>query len=118
MTEAAIIAALSAVRFNCQGEDELQEAIAKVLLEAAIAFRREYPLTAKERIDFLVGSVGVEVKVDGSTSAIARQLQRYAACPEVASLMLVTPRFRYGALDGVAIGGKVVKVVRLVGGLL
>jgi hypothetical protein len=69
-------------------------------------------------IDFLVGDVGLEVKTQGSVPAIFQQLQRYASFAAVRSLLLVTTRLRYGALDGQTLLGKRVRLVRVVGGFV
>jgi hypothetical protein len=118
VSEHAIIAALTAVRFHVASEAELQEAIARVLTEAKFTFEAEVRLTPKDRIDFMVGDVGLEVKLSGTTSEIAAQLQRYAASPLVRCLLLVTTRLRYGLFEGKTFLGKSVLVARVTGGFL
>lgn len=73
-------------------ELRLQEEIADAFTEAGVRFEREVVLTPKDRIDFLVGTVGVEIKVKGSAHAVARQLLRYAEHERVSELVLFTTR--------------------------
>ena len=69
-------------------------------------------LAPTDRIDFLLGGVGIEVKVDGSTAQILRQLRRYASSPQIEHLVLVTNRARHRSLPAV-IGGKPLRVVHI-----
>lgn len=117
--EDAIKGALTAASFHINDEAELHRAIGRVLTEAGIAHEHEVSLAPRERIDFLAGDVGLEVKVDGTIASIFRQLQRYAQSPRVRTLLLVTPRLRYGIFDGrMFANGKRLDVVRIVGGFL
>lgn len=47
-----------------------------------------------DRIDLLAGRVGIELKVDGGWAEVLRQLDRYAASPDVDALILITSRRR------------------------
>jgi hypothetical protein len=47
-------------------------------------------LTAKDRIDIMVQTVGVEVKVSPQRRLIFKQLQRYAALSEIDALVLAS----------------------------
>lgn len=51
-------------------------------------------IKAAERIDFMVGRVGIELKVDGGSAEVLRQLDRYAASPDVDALVLISSRRR------------------------
>lgn len=86
---------INSVEFQHTSEAELQRGIAQVLVEDGITHTREAILTVTDRIDFLVGGVGIEVKVDGSLSSVTRQLHRYAQLGEIESLILVTTRMRH-----------------------
>lgn len=71
-------------------EAQLQAGVAEALGELVVT--REHQL-GNGRIDFLChGGIGVECKVDGSPSAVLRQLIRYADFAEVHGLLLVTSR--------------------------
>jgi hypothetical protein len=82
-------------RFHFTSEAELQDGIEKALQEAGLTPQPEVVLTIGERIDFLVGDVGIEVKVKGSQSALLRQTLRYAKCPEIQGLLIATTLARH-----------------------
>ncbi len=82
-------------RFRFGSEVELQDGIAAVLTKAGLSFKREAVVVGGV-IDFLVGSVGVEVKVDGSTAKLIRQVYAYAEDEKVGSILIVTVRARHG----------------------
>ena len=107
---------LRSFKFNYSTEDELQEALHAALAEAGHSPIREVRLNRHDRIDLLVGGVGIEVKVAGSTGEVLRQLKRYTAHDAIDALILVTTCVRHGALAGAEIG-KPFEVVRI-GGLL
>jgi hypothetical protein len=100
MTVAGYIAqALRAATFTFTSEAELQDGIALALQSAQIVFTREVRLTPRNRIDFFVaGGTGIEVKVDGSLSALVRQLHRYAELENVRELVVVTSLIRLSRL--------------------
>jgi len=87
-----IVDILSHKPLPLQKEAECQQAIADVLREASIPFEEQFRLDAKNRIDFLVHDIGIEVKVKGSAATVARQLKRYEQCDQIRSLILVTRR--------------------------
>jgi hypothetical protein len=81
-------------RFRYTEEDQLQEGIAAVLGRAGLDPRREVRLGARDRIDIMVGGIGIEVKIAGSAHGAFEQLQRYAEHDEVEALILVTSRYQ------------------------
>jgi transaldolase len=87
-----VVALLKKFQFHYSNEIELQEGIAKVLTDAKIAFDREKSLGKAGRIDFLVGTIGIEVKIKGSPSAVGRQVINYLEKEELSCLILVTGR--------------------------
>jgi hypothetical protein len=89
---------LAAYRIDCTNELTLQDGIARILIEHAVPFEREYRLGARDRVDFLVGDVALECKVGGSVSALIRQLHRYAQAPAVGELLVVTPRIKHNKM--------------------
>lgn len=113
MTTPEIVVALRQVSFRFGNEAELQEGIAIALKRAGIEHRREVVLTKQDRIDFMVGDVGIEVKIDGSITLLTRQVYRYAQLPEVQSLVVVVTRMRLANLPS-EINGKPVFVVRVI----
>lgn len=57
---------------------------------ASIMARREVELVKGDIIDFMVGPIGVEVKIKGQRRAIYRQCERYCEHACVGSLVLAT----------------------------
>ncbi|QDE83274.1 hypothetical protein [Myxococcus xanthus] len=110
-------ALVTAHRFRCVGEAQLQQALAQVFTEAELPFQREVVLGDAGRIDFMVGALGVEVKVEGSVSAVTRQILDYAEREEVHGLLLVTTRSHHDGMPA-QMRGKPVRVAVLRGGLL
>lgn len=96
-------------RYVYASERELQDQLAEVLGAARLPVLREVQLTERDRIDLLVGDVGIEVKVKGKRTPLA-QLTRYAGSRHVAGLLLVTTR---AATLPASIGGKPAAVVSL-----
>jgi len=91
----AIERALSSRSYDVTNELRVHAQIDLALNAAGIAYEREAVLDTRSRIDFLVGGVGVEVKVDGSTPAILRQAARYIEHERIRALVLVTTRARH-----------------------
>ena len=83
---------LHAPRYRFASEAELQSQVGTQLADHGIPFVREMALTPQDRIDFLCGPIGIEVKVGGSPGPVFRQLARYASHPDIASLVLLTTR--------------------------
>lgn len=108
----AIVKALKSYRFNYQSEKELQEGMVQAFLAHRIPFEREKQLGGKFGIiDFLVdGHIGIEVKILGGPSSVARQLLRYFECEKVAELVLVTGKATLGNLPKVLLGKRLTVV--------
>lgn len=90
MMSKTVLDLIRATRLPAGPEKAVQAAIGDALTRAGIAHRREVRLSAADVIDFMVGGLGVEVKIKGARRAILRQLERYAAHEEVAALALVS----------------------------
>ena len=86
--------ALSALRAPLQqGEYDLHHLVMDALDAAGLPWAHEVSLAPRCRIDLMCGSVGIEIKRGAvDKTRILRQLTRYAACPQVASLILVTEK--------------------------
>jgi hypothetical protein len=104
-------------KFHFNEEKDLQRGIAQVLTQLKFEFKAEVPLTRGDRLDFLVGDVAIEVKVDSSTSSVTRQLWRYAKLPEVNHLILVTTRSKHKNMPD-EMNGKPLYVVYLLNSFL
>lgn len=108
---------LSSFHLPIYSEEALQEAIARVFDETGIRYEREVRLSERDRIDFMLGSLGIEVKIEGSVHQVTRQLQRYAQYDRVGSLLLVTSRSKLSAVPR-ELSGKRVDVQVLFGSML
>ena len=86
--------ALASVRMPAQPEEyDIHAAVADALTAAGLAYVHEYRLGPRNRIDFLVGRVGIEVKKGRpATSDLTRQLRRYLAADALDGLIVVTQR--------------------------
>ncbi len=94
-----LVAALRRRRFNYQNEKDLQAGVETALTEDGFQFVREHALGDAGTVDFFVGGfLGVEIKIKGSPSEVARQLLRYAGRDEVKGLVLVTGRSALSSL--------------------
>jgi hypothetical protein len=110
-----VVAIIGAYRFIYCDERQLHEALAGALAKHGITAAREVPLNAHDRIDLLVGRIGVEVKIAGVTTRVLGQLQRYAHSDKIDALVLVTTRARHLRLPP-TVGGKPLAVASLLGG--
>lgn len=96
---AAVVRALTGIRFPLEHEKQTQQRIWSTLQSAQsngtiaghAVFRREVTI-AGGVIDFLIGDCGVEIKIKGQPAAICRQLKAYAAEPTLSGLVLVTSK--------------------------
>jgi hypothetical protein len=111
-TATALSALLYNRRYTFTNEIELQDQIEEVLITHKTEYSREFPLSPQDRIDFLVGSIGVEIKTASSASSVQRQLWRYAADERITALILVTSRATHRSIPA-DILGKPVFVVYL-----
>lgn len=115
-TAAALADLLNGYAFRRVNERQLQDGIEVVLEAEGYEFGREVRLAPGDHIDFLVGPVGVEVKIDGPAGDVERQLTRYAASDRVEQLLLVTTKVLHANVQRI-IGGVPVVVLILRGGI-
>lgn len=108
-TPETVCALLDQRAITVGAERDLHSAVADVFADAGLGARSEVALGPHERIDFLVGGVGVELKTQGSAVAAFSQLQRYAHHDQVSSLLLVTTRSDHASIPPV-VGGKPCRV--------
>lgn len=118
MTATDVTAAIRAHAFRFENEAELQAGIAIALAEHRIAFEREVVLSGRDRIDFVVGTVGIEVKLKVGTNEVIRQLHRYAQHGALSSLILVTSSLRLASSIPHEMNGKVIVPFCLAGDAL
>ena len=115
MTATELRDLLRAYRYGYSDEATLQCCIAGVLDAHSVEFEREHRLDARNRLDFLVGSVGIEVKIGGSRNDLIRQLHRYAQFDAIGELLVVSSRMRLTSLPE-ALNGKPIVSLALLGG--
>lgn len=100
-------------KFNFSSEIELQAGIEQLLISLSVSYQKEVILNPEDRIDFMVEKVGIEVKTDGTTADVTRQLWRYAKQPTISELILVTTRSKHRVIES-PINGKPLYIVHLI----
>jgi hypothetical protein len=116
MNATELSALLSGWTLRFATESLLQSDIGSVLSSEGVAFTREVQLSKKDIIDFVVGRVGIECKIDGPRTAVLSQLSRYAQHDSVDELLLVTSRASHRSLHGLTLNEKCIHVL-WIGGL-
>lgn len=130
VTENLTECTLESIRYACRDgfatvtdEKSIQAELDQRLRLRELAFRREKPLCVNQSdiVDFLVHSGGdplymsgcvIEVKIQGSRTALLRQLERYSRYSQVEALLVVTPRARLLDLPE-TLGGKELRAVHI-----
>jgi DNA-binding LytR/AlgR family response regulator len=92
MNATELVELLEKSRMRTITEETFQVATAQALTDAGVEFKREHPLSRGDRVDFMVGDIALELKIDGSSTEVLRQLQRYAQHEEVQAIVLLTSR--------------------------
>lgn len=94
MTVDDICRVLCNARYHYHSEKGLQQGVNQLLSELGVNFRPEYSLSPRNRIDFLIETlgIGIECKVDGTLNALLRQISRYAATGKISDLIVLTTR--------------------------
>lgn len=90
MTLEDLLQFLRSRRFRLNSERQVQDGIAAELERAGVAFERECRLSPADIVDFFVHGVALEVKTQGSTLDIYRQLERYSTHERVRALVLAS----------------------------
>jgi len=107
---------LGGFRYNLTNEESIQLGIAEALRAGHIAFERETRLSARDRLDFLVGDVAIEVKLKGTANDLLRQLSRYTEHESVRELLVVTARSQLSDLPD-ELHGKPLECLVLLGSI-
>lgn len=79
---------------------------------AGLEFKHEVALSEKDRIDFIVGTVGIEIKNRGNAPTVLRQLHRYAKDAGITALVLLTTRAAHLKIPRTMLG-KPVEIILL-----
>lgn len=106
----AVVSAIRSHRYRFTCEIELHKGVMKSLEAASLSYSYEVSLSPTDRPDFLVDGIVVEVKVEGSLTAVTRQLHRYAQYDDVHGLVLVTSRSKH-CRQPATMSGKPVRTV-------
>lgn len=86
-----IVGLLKSARLDLSSEAFTQRDIGEMLVASGIEFIREYRLSRFDIIDFLIGTIGLEVKMRGANKVSAyHQLARYAKHDNVTHLILAS----------------------------
>lgn len=118
LTAEDVLAVLSRFRISGPTEAVIQARIEQALKTAEVEHQREVELSPKDRIDFMVDSVGVEVKIQGTRAEIIRQLSRYIHSDRVTEIVLAASSRRLlSSIPDVILDAKIHKHL-LQGGLL
>lgn len=84
-----IVRTIRSFRIRLSSESQAQSDIEEAMRRGGIPFEAQKRLTARDRPDLFCDGVAVEIKVKGSRTQIWRQLERYAALPDVSGVVLV-----------------------------
>lgn len=104
----AVLSSIRSHRFLYDNEIQLQDGLAECFTKAGIAFEREARLSPANKIDFMLPEgVGLEVKIKGSPTEVARQLLAYVGEAQVLELILVTGRAVLGRLPDELLGKRI-----------
>jgi hypothetical protein len=96
MSAETIIELIRSKHFGYATEQELQQQMWLLLTSSGLDVIREYRLSQRDRVDFIVrtetGNVAIECKIKGASNTIVSQLSRYAESSEVAEIILVSSK--------------------------
>lgn len=81
---------LSSQKFVLDNEKSVQLQIENVLIDRKIEYKREFSLNDADIIDFMIGDIGLEVKLKCPKRQIYRQCVRYAEHEEIKTLLLMS----------------------------
>ena len=98
-------------------ETVVQDQIERALRGWGVTYQREVELAPGDRIDFMVGTVGIEVKIKGTRAQIIRQLARYIRDDRVHEIVLAATSRRVLATAPDEIAGMCINKHLLQGGL-
>ena len=87
-----VLSLLRRTRFNLTSESQLQQEISQVFATQNLTINREVRLSERDRPDFMVDGIAIEVKIKGSKKEIYKQCVRYCEHDSVTTLILVTSK--------------------------
>ncbi|WP_347990044.1 hypothetical protein [Methylomonas sp. AM2-LC] len=102
-------------RFSC--ENELQTGIENVLQISNIEYVREKSISKRDRPDFIIDGIAVEIKIKGSLSTAIRQVARYASHDDIRAVLVIGTPFWILRIPK-RLHEKEILSIRLIGSLL
>lgn len=89
-----MISALGEIRLkSVPDESDIHSLISEALTEAGISFIHEARISPRKRVDFLCGTIAIEVKKSKPVRAqLIKQITGYLECECVTELIVVTQR--------------------------
>lgn len=94
MTGRELVRLLESSSLRTSTEAQFQDSTEQALKAADVEFVREHSLSRKDRPDFMVGSIALELKISGSFSEVLLQVQRYSQHDDVSEIVLLTSKSR------------------------
>lgn len=86
-----IVRMLQRYKIRTDNEFEVQQQVEQIFKSNGVDYKREFRLSPKDRIDFLVDSIGIEIKVHGwSAKKIYDQIERYSKYDLIRLIVLLT----------------------------
>jgi hypothetical protein len=107
-----VVRAVLRFRLARSSESAFHADVERALATLGCEVKHEFDLGGGHgRVDFFIpdGSIAIELKVQGSSAHVARQVFRYAESPSVAAVVLVTTNAQHTKLPSV-IAGKPLEV--------
>jgi hypothetical protein len=114
----SLIRALRNHAFHFGNESELQTGIAAALTAEGIVFEREVVIGDGDRIDFLIGALGAEVKLKVSPNDVIRQVHRYVQAEILEAVIVITSSMRLATSLPESMNGKPVYTYCIAGDAL
>lgn len=87
-----VMGLLTGYAYRYASEAQLHDRLAQVLDEAGTTYERERVLDPKNRADFWLDGLVIEVKVDGTLTEALQQVGRYIELPDVAGVLLASTK--------------------------
>lgn len=87
-----LVSALKSFVIPADNEAAMQSVIERIMRIRNYDFSREVILSDADRIDFMVGTIGLECKVAGTPASVMAQCGRYLEHDAIESLILVTTK--------------------------
>jgi hypothetical protein len=114
MTAGEIARLIAGHRYEFATEAELQDQISGVLARAGVQAEREVRLDKLSRLDFLAGSIAIEVKIGSSRPQLLSQIHRYAQDTRISAIIVVSRKARHLSMPAF-LNGKEIHVASLMG---